>query len=352
MKALGRLVSALLSRRKDSSSKTQIQTDSNFEEDSVIYSFTGEWLGGQGEGSCAGFLVQNARAGFRAVALLEGLGAAGREVVQCLEPALHSLLQDSGPLGSLEAVESLLGSALKSARQAASDRDVGLARSGCCLVAVVLSGSKLFVAGLGGCRAVLGRPASSGEWRAVELTPDHSLFSPAERSRIVGRGGWIGAAERSAFDGDLRVWPAPPDPLAPHSGPDASADPGIRVTRAFGVTACRALGLLGEPEVFSLQIRSEESFLILASELFWKLIPSTEACHILRHFSNTPEAHLSKAAKFLAEKARKKAKKLGLPAYFARPDYDPDCPDELAVLVLFLGKSPHKPKYAKPNPNI
>ncbi|CAL9095212.1 phosphatase 2C [Musa troglodytarum] len=134
-------------------------------------------------------------------------------------------------------------------------RDLGRGGS-TAVTAVLVNGTKLWIANVGDSRAVL---AKSGE--IIQMSTDHEPDS--ERERIETRGGFV-----SNMPGDV-----------------ARVNGQLAVSRAFGDKNLKTL-LSSDPDIQVEDTSSETELLILASDGLWKVMSNEEAVNLARKTKN------------------------------------------------------------------
>ncbi|XP_078432686.1 protein phosphatase 2C family protein isoform X2 [Wolffia australiana] len=151
----------------------------------------------------------------------------------------------------------------------------GLGQGGSTAVtAIVLNGSKLYVANVGDSRAVLLKRG-----RVIQMTVDHE--PGAERGAIENRGGFV-----SNLPGDV---------------PRVNGQ--LAVSRAFGDKSLKS-HLRSDPDIHFEDINNQTELLILASDGLWKVMSNEESLNIAIKIKD-PQA----AAKELASEALKRDSK-------------------------------------------
>eukprot|EP00808_Paulinella_micropora_P011539 g46871.t1 len=156
--------------------------------------------------------------------------------------------------------------------------DIDLEFSGCTAVVVLLDKDKLYAFNVGDSRAVLARRArekrraslekkeGSTGWEATALSYDHKPFYEEEKKRIEAAGG---RCEPPLLNDDVlntRVWLK-----------DLQI-PGLAVSRAFGDTVGRKVGVDANPDYLelSLDAANRAKFFILASDGIWEFMSNID----------------------------------------------------------------------------
>ncbi|XP_048134377.1 probable protein phosphatase 2C 10 [Rhodamnia argentea] len=151
--------------------------------------------------------------------------------------------------------------------QAILSHNPDLGRGGSTAVtAILVNGSKLWVANVGDSRAVLSRKG-----QAVQMSIDHEPNT--ERGSIENRGGFV-----SNMPGDV-----------------ARVNGQLAVSRAFGDKNLKS-HLRSDPDVQSTDVDQDTDFLILASDGLWKVMSNQEAIDIARRMKDPLRAAKSLVA--------------------------------------------------------
>ena len=152
---------------------------------------------------------------------------------------------------------------------------------------VVINGSTLYAAHVGDSRAVLARKVAGG-YEAEELTPDHKPWKPKEKGRIESCGGEV---RRLAGDVPSRVFRA------------GSGRPGLALSRAIGDSVAHSVGVTHIPEVTTVTLNPDHSFVLLCSDGVWEFISSYDAVNLVGSYG---KSNPQKAAEALAAEAWRK----------------------------------------------
>lgn len=134
--------------------------------------------------------------------------------------------------------------------------------SGTCCAFLFIMDNIVTVSNLGDSRAVLCRVGK--EKAAIELTWDQKPTRKDEKERIIEMGGKI---ERLNYNGEyvgpLRVW-------ADEEGP------GIAITRSLGDFQAKKIGIISEPEIDHLWLKTRDKFIVIGSDGVWDVMTSGE----------------------------------------------------------------------------
>ena len=128
-------------------------------------------------------------------------------------------------------------------------------QSGSCAIAVIIIGSKCYIANTGDSRAIL---SSNKGHNVIQLSKDHKPNTPTEKTRIISNGGKIYCQHNTIF----RVLPGR-----------------LSVSRTFGDAHAKLVKhggkegvVIADPDVIKLNIEPNHDFIIIGSDgLFDKL---------------------------------------------------------------------------------
>lgn len=175
-----------------------------------------------------------------------------------------------------------------------STMDCTVSGSTGCLV--LLDGAMLYCANVGDSRAVLGRkrsvaphsdhrqtfannpnfasnshfvlnPPTPNSYDAIPLSFDQKATRADEKERVIAAGGRVDAW-KGCDVGAERVWL-----------PD-SRTPGLAVTRSFGDFIVKDYGVTATPEIYSLPLCSNDSFVVIASDGVYEFMSNEEVTEI------------------------------------------------------------------------
>ncbi|CAL5218424.1 g102 [Coccomyxa viridis] len=237
---------------------------------SALLTRAGEDLGVRKENQDSALALREYRSVDEALfGVFDGHGPNGHHVSQYLR------LRTPGVL-SRHLAES--GDAREAISQTFQELQTGLEKAAHCVelsgstaVVALLQGRRLCVGWTGDSRAVLGRREASGKCRAVSLTHDHKPINPAEASRIRAAGGRIERLQTEDGEsvGPHRVWLG-----------DVWL-PGLAMSRAMGDTMARRAGVISEPECCIVDLSSDDTTLILASDGVFEFMSDEEVVDLV-----------------------------------------------------------------------
>eukprot|EP00397_Hematodinium_sp_SG-2012_P028755 GEMP01030308.1.p1 GENE.GEMP01030308.1~~GEMP01030308.1.p1 ORF type:complete len:376 (+),score=85.33 GEMP01030308.1:315-1442(+) len=144
--------------------------------------------------------------------------------------------------------------------------------SGSTAVTCLIHGKKAYGAFIGDSRAIIARREENA-WSIVPLSIDHKPDVPEERARIEATGGRVKPIECDGVPvGPARVW------LQTKEGP------GLAVSRSFGDTVAKRVGVSSEPAMLEVKLKPADKFFILASDGVWDFLSNAEVIDICAPF--------------------------------------------------------------------
>ncbi len=208
--------------------------------------------------------------------VLDGHGAQGDAVSEfCMRQIVVSLENNS--LIENDPEEALKDSFIKT-NAALMVTPIDFMTSGTTCVAVYMNQTQCWIAHVGDSRAVIAYTASNNDnevkaeaetqLKAKDLTKDHKPDAPSEMARIEEWGGHVSPAPEPGMS--ARVWLDPEFSMI-----------GLAMSRSIGDYAVKSVGVIPEPEVNKFEIKTEDQFMILASDGVWEFIDSQEAVDLV-----------------------------------------------------------------------
>ncbi len=192
--------------------------------------------------------------------------------------------------------------------------------SGTTAVFVLLDRTMLYCANVGDSRAVLGRKGNAwtsnsptpgskpgyienvpidpdgaltpgGSYTAIPLSFDHKPTRADEKQRIQDAGGRVDAWQ-SCDVGAERVWLKD------------SRTPGLAVTRSFGDFIVRDIGVIAQPEIYSLPLSANDRFIVIASDGVYEFLSNEDVIAIVSKYreNGTPQSAAEEVVKVAAER--------------------------------------------------
>ena len=138
--------------------------------------------------------------------------------------------------------------------------------SGACTLAIHMDATRLWVANIGDCRAIVGRNLGDKNVAVVELTTDHTVDDPKEKARIEAAGGWVRPASKDEDGFEL------PARLFAYNG---ARGPGLRCSRMMGDLDVEHL-LSAAPDVQEYTIHEKDEYLVIASDGVWEFLSNEQ----------------------------------------------------------------------------
>jgi len=201
-------------------------------------------------------------------AVCDGHGPNGRRVSTLLAGQLCSTLESEWDPEL--AVERVIKRAFLKLNVQLLRSQVDCAISGSTLVALVLSGTRVYAANVGDSRCVAGLRLDDGSYDAQEWTHDQKPDVPEEEQRLLAMGARL-APLGEGHDGHMvnRIWLADKD------------TPGIAMSRSFGDVIATTVGVISEPVISEHALSAAVRFVILATDGIWEFIGSQEAVELV-----------------------------------------------------------------------
>jgi len=200
--------------------------------------------------------------------VFDGHGAQGDKVSHYTMNTLQQLLEDHPNLidNPEKAMKDVF---LKTDNMLKKDASIDAELSGttavvCLFVADEKKKLKVWTANVGDSRAVVGQKKMNKKI-AKNLSEDQKPDTPAEKRRIVSKGGHVSPPEEE-WGGPARVWLDSNMTL-----------PGLAMARSIGDHLVKSVGVIAEPEVTQWEILPEDDFVVMASDGVWEFIES-QAC--------------------------------------------------------------------------
>ena len=218
--------------------------------------------------------VDNVKNNYYSLGVLDGHGSSGKEASNsAADHILKFFEKNEKRINNLKTFidrEKFFTDCFKDAEKQLKHSGIDYTTSGSCAVFLFIMDNIVTVCNLGDSRAVLCRIGK--EKAAIELTWDQKPTRKEEKERITQFGGKI---ERLNYNGEyvgpLRVW-------ADEEGP------GIAITRSLGDFQAKKIGIISEPEIDHLWIKTRDKFLVVASDGLWDVMTSAEVVgFVLKH---------------------------------------------------------------------
>jgi serine/threonine protein phosphatase PrpC len=162
---------------------------------------------------------------------------------------------------------------------------VDATQSGACALALLLHGNRLWVAGAGDCRAVLGAvDDKTGQLYAIRLSLDHKPTDPQELARITAAGAcvWEGVKDHEEGYEPPRVY---------RDLHNRRLGPGLAMSRCLGDLDDTDAGISPTPTVRYWDLCSDGSrngrrdlFILMASDGVWEHLSDEEAVALIGRF--------------------------------------------------------------------
>lgn len=140
-------------------------------------------------------------------------------------------------------------------------------------MSLIYTPTKVITANVGDSRAIIGQWLFD-QWTYEDLTRDHKPNIPEEAQRIISHGGRVEQIKDSkgTFIGPFRVWVKD------------KQFPGLAMSRSFGDEASHSVGVIAEPEIKECNFKTEDKFIILASDGLFEYISNKEIVNIAKEY--------------------------------------------------------------------
>lgn len=202
--------------------------------------------------------------------VFDGHGEFGHQVSQFVAGKLPEFIGNEietseNPISALENAISNLCKALKSSR-------IRTTYSGTTATIALRCSSMLYIANIGDSRAVLAsRSGDTDKLKCIPLSNDHKPDLPGEKERILSRGGRVETLKGppGVDCGPYRVWLS------------KANIPGLAMSRSIGDDVAHTVGVISSPEITVHEIKSEDAFLLMATDGVWEFIQNEEAISLL-----------------------------------------------------------------------
>ena len=201
--------------------------------------------------------------------VIDGHGTDGHLVSKQIKKIFSSHFKQSFPAKPTE--DRIKKSLLHSFEKTSSDltsSNLDIVFSGATVTAIVISGSNIVCGNLGTCRVVSAQDL--GKWQPVTLTVDHDLSNLKEKKRMVLMNARIvKMVDMYGFDSEIFFV-------------EKEDLPGLSITRSIGDKIGKYAGMLSIPDISTFTLTSNDKFLIIGTENFWKALSPTEAICVAR----------------------------------------------------------------------
>ncbi|OMJ75587.1 hypothetical protein SteCoe_25242 [Stentor coeruleus] len=205
----------------------------------------------------------------------DGHGTNGLDVVTLVRSSLPNNIEKSfSQLTPEENYESRILRSLQSGYEMTENllnfSNIEVCLSGCTSVSIIKICNTIYCANIGDSRAILGN-YNGKNCIPVALTKDHVPGNEIEGNRIIKSGGFIDSLrdqEGNSY-GPLRVWVK------------KNEYPGLAMTRCFGDSVSKNIGVLSEPEITKYELTGTDRFLVIASDGIWEYLSNRKVVKIV-----------------------------------------------------------------------
>ncbi|XXQ34511.1 PPM-type phosphatase domain-containing protein [Plasmodiophora brassicae] len=212
--------------------------------------------------------------------VFDGHGVHGHDVSEFVSHVLPLKLMSMMSADDDDLRGSLTNAFLETADALESNKKINSTYSGTTAVVSYVTKDKIVTANAGDSRAVLGRGTAEGSVVAIPLSVDHKPDRADEKDRIVRNRGRVQPCRGPLGEpvGPARVWLYHQD------------IPGLAMTRSFGDTVAKSIGVIAEPEVTETARDEADRFLVIATDGVWEFIDSQQAVDIVARCATAGEA--------------------------------------------------------------
>jgi serine/threonine protein phosphatase PrpC len=205
-------------------------------------------------------------------AVMDGHGEFGHFVANFVKEKLPEYLAKQSNLKSDP--PQAISVAVKEMVDDLHNTNINIAFSGTTAIFGVKVDQTLYIANIGDSRCVLAHQKEDGTVEAIALSTDQKPENPAEKARILSKGGRVEPLPGPPGEdcGPPRVWLADVDV------------PGLAMSRSIGDEVSQTVGVISEPEILQHNIDPRDLFCVFATDGVWEFISNQEAIELVnRH---------------------------------------------------------------------
>ena len=214
----------------------------------------------------------------RAMGICDGHGVCGDLVSSFLCQKLPVLLFRKAAKREFPSMTLALKSSLTESIQQLSDSNIDISSSGSTCIVVMSIDNLLICSNIGDSRAIIGRTID-GIWAVYQLSWDHK--PEREMERIEAAGGEV-TTSKSGRGGPARVYVK------------GEVYPGLAMSRCVGHTTAHKAGVTSEPDFQSIQLTTNDKFMVIASDGLWRVFSSMEVVNFVSGVYRTSPADIGK----------------------------------------------------------
>lgn len=207
------------------------------------------------------------------VAVFDGHGPEGHNVSKFLQSQFSidfpKFLLDSKQKIFVDSSDQTIKACIDSVNQKILHSTIDIEYSGSTLLAVYINDSEFVCANIGDSQAAI--ISYDKQWTYKIVNKVHRPNDVQEKKRIESFGGRVEKLKDSGgnLNGPLRVWN------------NKSGMPGLAISRSIGDLYIKEFGVIHEPEVFCMHLKSADKFVVVASDGLWDMIKASQVVEIL-----------------------------------------------------------------------
>ena len=160
-----------------------------------------------------------------------------------------------------------------------SMQSINTINSGSCFCSLLITPYSIISINLGNSKALIGvenkdKKNDKKLFVPYNVTFEHTPLITEEKERVINNGGVI-FCEKDEFNrdyGPLKIWKK------------KYLSPGLLTTRSFGDKEGRTIGVISEPAVQFIEMKSEYKFIVIGSRGLWDVISEEECVEIIGFF--------------------------------------------------------------------
>ena len=227
---------------------------------------------------------------FNIFAVLDGHGPEGHKISKYAAQALIKYILSLPSIKSVQDLETIYYNLhqnnfqiIKQAfmtvdRQILNNNNIDTKYSGSTCIFLIILGNHIISASIGDSRGILiydeDNDPNLNNLKVCQLSIDHKLEIPEERNRIIKSGGIIKQLKDSmgVASGPFRVFSR------------GSIYPGLAMSRSFGDSIAKSLGVISEPRIIEYNLNEKTKFIVLASDGIWEFLDNEKVKNIGKQY--------------------------------------------------------------------
>ena len=227
---------------------------------------------------------------FNIFAVLDGHGPEGHKISKYAAQALVKYILSLPSIKSIQDLETIYYNLhqnnfqiIKQAfmavdRQILNNNNIDTKYSGTTCLFIIILGNHIISASVGDSRGILiydeDNDPNLNKLKVCQLSIDHKLDIPEERNRIIQSGGIVKQLKDSmgVESGPFRVFSK------------GSIYPGLAMSRSFGDSIAKNLGVISEPRIIEYNLNEKTKFIVLASDGIWEFLDNENVKNIGKQY--------------------------------------------------------------------